>query len=141
MAGKIVADTLEHSTAGSIATNYVVNGSAKVWVNFNGAAATLSPRDSFNTSSLTDVGTGQHKVLFTNNMNNAVYHGMATSGCNLNGNSYTCWTGIDITASGTGDTDAYTSKTTSEVQICNLDGGNNLEDSIDMNCILHGDLA
>ena len=27
MAGKIVADTLEHSTAGSIATNYVVEGS------------------------------------------------------------------------------------------------------------------
>ncbi len=31
MAGKIVADTLEHSTAGSIATNFVVNGSAKAW--------------------------------------------------------------------------------------------------------------
>jgi hypothetical protein len=29
MAGKIVADTLEHSTAGSIATNYVVEGSAQ----------------------------------------------------------------------------------------------------------------
>ena len=31
MAGKIIADTLEHSTAGSIATNYVVEGSAKAW--------------------------------------------------------------------------------------------------------------
>ena len=31
--GKIVADTLEHSTAGSIATNYVVEGSAKAWCN------------------------------------------------------------------------------------------------------------
>jgi hypothetical protein len=29
MAGTIVADTLTHSTAGSIATNYVVEGSAK----------------------------------------------------------------------------------------------------------------
>ena len=27
MAGKIVADTLEHSTAGSVDTQYVVNGS------------------------------------------------------------------------------------------------------------------
>ena len=35
MAGKIVADTLEHSTAGSIATNYVVEGSAKAWLNYN----------------------------------------------------------------------------------------------------------
>ena len=32
MAGKIIADTLEHSTAGSVDRNqYVVNGSAKAW--------------------------------------------------------------------------------------------------------------
>ena len=35
MAGKIVADTLEHSTAGSIATNYVVDGSSKHFVRYN----------------------------------------------------------------------------------------------------------
>ena len=29
--GKIKADTLEHSTAGSLDTQYVVNGSAKAW--------------------------------------------------------------------------------------------------------------
>ena len=36
--GKIKADTLEHSTAGSLDTSYVVNGSAKAWVNFNGTS-------------------------------------------------------------------------------------------------------
>ena len=60
MAGKIVADTLEHSTAGSIATNYVVEGSAKQWSNYSGAGTTL--RDSFNTSSATDNGTGQYTI-------------------------------------------------------------------------------
>ena len=35
MAGKIIADTLEHSTAGSLTTDYVVNGSAKAWIRFD----------------------------------------------------------------------------------------------------------
>jgi hypothetical protein len=78
MAGKIVADTLEHSTAGSIATNYVVNGSAKAWVNVDGTG-TVSLRDSFNATSLTDNGTGDYSHSFTNSMGN-VNH--ASSGMN-----------------------------------------------------------
>ena len=54
MAGKIVADTLEHSTAGSIATNYVVEGSAKAWAGVTDAAGTTL-NQSLNISSLTDV--------------------------------------------------------------------------------------
>ena len=44
--GTLKADTLTHSTAGSLATNYVVNGSAKAWVNFNGTGtvATRQPK-------------------------------------------------------------------------------------------------
>ena len=48
MAGKIVADTLEHSTAGSIATNYVVEGSLKAWV---GAEVDATHQRSLNFSS------------------------------------------------------------------------------------------
>jgi hypothetical protein len=70
MAGTIAADTLTHSTAGSIATNYVVEGSAKAWVNFNTNTST-SVLDSFNTASLTDNGTGDTTQTFTNAMNNA----------------------------------------------------------------------
>ena len=51
--GTLKADTLTHSTAGSLATNFVVNGSAKAWVNFNGES-TLSVRDSLNIGSVTD---------------------------------------------------------------------------------------
>jgi len=73
MAGKIVADTLEHSTAGSIATNYVVEGSAKVWASFDQDSSGHPVYDSFNVASTTDVTTGITKIAFTNAMNNALF--------------------------------------------------------------------
>mgnify|MGYP003132034856 CR=1 FL=1 len=83
MAGTIAADTLTHSTAGSIATNYVVNGSAKAWVNFDGTG-TISIRDGNNATSLTDSGTGLYSVNYTNNMANDDY---ATNVSNIMQNS------------------------------------------------------
>ena len=79
MAGKIIADTLEHSTAGSLDTQYVVNGSAKVWISLTVAAAIES---SLNVSSVTDVGTGEFDPQITNSMSDALY-------C--------CNTGVDLT--------------------------------------------
>jgi len=64
--GTLKADTLTHSTAGSVDTNFVVNGSAKAWMQAVGAGTSYN--DSFNTSSLTDVGTGNIRVTYTNNM-------------------------------------------------------------------------
>tara|TARA_R100000278_G_scaffold5573_1_gene8451 strand:- start:156 stop:542 length:387 start_codon:yes stop_codon:yes gene_type:complete len=69
MAGKIVADTLEHSTAGSVDTQYVVNGSAKAWATLDGTG-TIAFRDSFNHSSSTDNGTGDYTFTFTNALSN-----------------------------------------------------------------------
>ena len=88
MAGKIVADTLEHSTAGSVDTQYVVNGSAKTWVNFNGSG-TIAIRTSFNVSSLTDNGTGDYTVNLTNSFSDEPAANM-TSGRN---NTYYSSTG------------------------------------------------
>ena len=85
MAGKIIADTLEHSTAGSVTTDYVVNGSAKAWANFN-AITTTAVRDSLNISSLTDSATGNTTITLTSSMSDANYTGSmynnATSGVN-----------------------------------------------------------
>jgi len=78
MAGKIVADTLEHSTAGSIATNYVVEGSAKAWMQLNGTG-TIAIQGSFNTSSATDNTTGDYQQNYTNALSNDNYSGTATS--------------------------------------------------------------
>jgi len=72
MAGKIVADTLEHSTAGSLDTQYVVNGSAKAWVNLDGTG-TIAISDSFNVTSATDNGTGNYTITIANDMSNTVY--------------------------------------------------------------------
>ena len=45
---------------------------AKAWVNFNGRN-TPSIRDSFNVSSITDLGTGKYKITFTNALANVNY--------------------------------------------------------------------
>ena len=79
MAGTIAADTLTHSTAGSIATNYVVEGSAKAWVNFTTSSST-SNLASLNVSSLTDNGTGDTTITYTNAMNTDNYASVGLCG-------------------------------------------------------------
>jgi len=46
-------------------TTYSARGIAKAWVNFNGTG-TIAARDSENVSSLTDNGTGEYVVNWTN---------------------------------------------------------------------------
>ncbi len=70
MAGTIIADTLTHSTAGSVTTDFVVNGSAKAWVN---GTATASINNSFNCSSGTDHGTGDYSITLTNAFSAVTY--------------------------------------------------------------------
>ena len=72
MAGTIAADTLTHSTAGSLTTDFIVKGTAKVWVNFNGTG-TVAIRDDNNVTSITDGGTGLYTVNYTSNMSDANY--------------------------------------------------------------------
>lgn len=45
---------------------------SKAWVNFNGQS-TVAIKDNFNVSSITDNGTGDYTVTFTNAMANANY--------------------------------------------------------------------
>ena len=56
----------------TVGTSYVVNGSAKAWVNFNGTG-TIAIRDSLNVASLTDINVGRYEVNFTNSMADANY--------------------------------------------------------------------
>lgn len=70
---QIKATTLSN-LAGSktVPTDTVVDGSAKAWVNFNGTG-TVAIRRAFNVSSITDNGTGDYTVNFTNAMADANY--------------------------------------------------------------------
>jgi len=80
MAGKIVADQIEHSTAGSLDTSYVVNGSAKVWTADQTLASsgTSYTGDTFNVSSVTDETTGQCLVNFVNSLSSNGYPSQGT---------------------------------------------------------------
>jgi len=120
MAGKIVADQLEHSTAGSLDTQFVVNGSAKMY-GFSNSGAT--PDSSFNVASMTDNSTGNYDFNLTSSMSNALYQvSAAATGANkVNGTS--------------------TNNTASEVNIQTRDlGSNTLVDNYASPAI-HGDLA
>ena len=53
----------------TVETGYVVNGSAKAWVNFDGQVGPAI-RDSLNTSSLSDIATGHYSQNFSAAMGN-----------------------------------------------------------------------
>ena len=53
----------------------------QAWVNFNGVG-TPAIRDSYNVSSITDNGTGDYTVNFTNNMANINYSTVSSAGGN-----------------------------------------------------------
>ena len=67
---KIANNSVTVAEGGS-ATTTTVQGLAKMWFYKNTAGSAFA--DSFNTSSLTDTGTGDFTVVFNNNMNNAFY--------------------------------------------------------------------
>ena len=76
MAGKIVADTLEHSTAGSLDTQYVVDGSAKAWARTSGNGDVVE--DNLNMASITDNSTGDKTIGLVSNMGSTLYAVVAT---------------------------------------------------------------
>ena len=104
--GKIKADTLEHSTAGSLDTQYVVNGSAKAWIDKPANGASIN--DSFNISSLDDDGIGDFGLHYSSSLLSANY---AVSGMADDFGSTTSAANIDTStgtnASGSIDLEVY----------------------------------
>lgn len=66
------------SGSASVPSDTVINGSAKAWVNFNGTG-TVAIRASFNVSSITDNGTGNYTVNFTNSVADVNYSTLITA--------------------------------------------------------------
>ena len=69
LTGTTTAGSIAVTGEGNSTTTNLQNGLAKVWVNFNGTS-TIAIRDSSNVASLTDVGTGDYRVNFTNDLGN-----------------------------------------------------------------------
>ena len=74
-----VATIQDTSGNNSSTPEQVFQGRAKAWVNFNGSG-TVSIRDSFNVSSVTDNNQGDFSVNFTTAMANANYAASLATG-------------------------------------------------------------
>lgn len=74
--GTLLTDTIKSSTSGPVAfqntSGTEVGTLCRAWVNFNGTG-TVAIRGSFNVSSITDNGTGDYTVNFTNAMPDSNY--------------------------------------------------------------------
>ena len=75
-------DNIETTSGNNFVSTQI--SSAKAWVKFNGTG-TVSIRDSFNVSSITDGGTGKYQVNFTNNMPNSNYVAALSASGTYNG--------------------------------------------------------
>ena len=75
--GTLKADTLTHSTAGSLATNFVVEGSLKYWAFINQSTGVIE--NSLNIASQTDNGTGDTTITFSSAMTDAFHSTNVTS--------------------------------------------------------------
>ena len=128
MAGKLIADQIEHSTAGSLDTSYVVNGSAKVWVHINNVNDVISVGNSLNTSSITDVGTGMNRTNYSNSFSSAE-------------------TGITVSVYTTGSysnwvrTTGYYNQYSNSHEHLMIDETDSFYDATSNNSTVHGDLA
>ena len=72
MASELRVNTLKDASGNnSVATSFVAGGSAKVWINLNGATA--AARDSLNVSSVTDVSGGRNQPNYTTSFSAATY--------------------------------------------------------------------
>jgi hypothetical protein len=74
----LTVQTISNGTISTSSAN-VING-AKAWVNFNGTG-TVAIRASYNVSSITDNGTGDYTVNFTNAFSDANYSMVASGTC------------------------------------------------------------
>jgi hypothetical protein len=82
MAGTLTISTLSDGTNSTSATN-LVKAPCVAWVNFNGTG-TVAIRASYNVSSITDNGTGDYTINYTNALADANYSFVVT-GYNLSG--------------------------------------------------------
>ena len=73
MASELRVNTLKDASGNnSIATSFVAAGSAKAWAHVTGTGD-VAIDDSLNTSGITDRGTGEYTVSYSNNMGNTHY--------------------------------------------------------------------
>ena len=130
MASELRVNTLKDAAGNnSVGMEYVANGSAKAWVNFNGTG-TVAVRDSGSGSGGADNGTGDYTVTVSSAFNNADYSCAGVAQQNTSGGRGDFFIGLHSTAQTT---------TTRRVSICDSNG--NATDGLIGNLQIQGDLA
>ena len=128
MASELRVNTIKDASGNnSIATSFIAEGSAKVWVNFDGTAGSLSPRDSHNVTSLTDNGTGDYTITIASDMGNTNYSSVG-SGQNTSNTNYGTVFNPASVATGT-------------LQVKYHNASEAIKDGAQQNVLIHGDLA
>tara|TARA_B100000575_G_C22928449_1_gene538176 strand:+ start:368 stop:742 length:375 start_codon:yes stop_codon:yes gene_type:complete len=122
--------TLVVNTINDLSGNSITQGTAKAWINFDGTG-TIASRDTFNTTSLTDVGTGNYSFDFVSDMANNDY---AISGQNR---SPGVRAGAGINAPSNSDSDAATGS----LEFFTIFVSGDPFDYTQISVIIHGDLA
>ena len=123
----IKADTLVASDGTSPAT-LTGQSAAKAWMNLNGSA-TIGLRDSVNTSSVSDRGTGLYTQSFTSNMANSNYAGSGSA------------QDTDGDDDGRNRLQVTNAANTSSAYVNTFDTGGSADDVAYVTSIIHGDLA
>jgi hypothetical protein len=101
MASILRVNTLtDASSNNSTAMSTINKGTVKAWVNLNGTG-TVAINSSFNTSGITDEGTGHYSHSFTNNFADAHYVGSGSAMFSTSTNLHTITIGDNDGAAGT----------------------------------------
>jgi len=108
----------------------IASGTAKAWVNFNGTG-TVAIIDSYNVASITDNGTGDYTINFTNAMTDADYCVSGGVSTNSGGQGYR-WLAVGS------DNNSDFSKTTSGVRVQSAAQNDAMTDAPLVYAIIHG---
>ena len=129
-----IGNTSTYVSDGGNVTQNTVQGLAKAWVNIDGSG-TISIKDSFNGSSVTDRGSSQYTATFTNSMSTVNYAITGTMGFdNVNGTGYLA--APLNTAISTWKTTSY-----NQMDFYHANTTRHGSDANDVADVIHGDLA
>jgi hypothetical protein len=131
--GVTTAGSIDVTGEGNSTTTNLQQGLAKVFINFNGTG-TIATRDSFNTSSIADLGTGNYRVVYNNNMGNFNYTNVLN--CNNTSNFNGMFGSTDNAAGGEGGLN-----TTSQIEFFTCSAHTTNGDPRTVQIATFGDLA
>ena len=125
LTGKTSAGSIVVTGEGGSTTTNMQQGLVKAWLNLDGDS-TASIVDNLNVGSLTDNGTGNFTVTYTNNMGNTTYAVVV---------------GIDEASNSGGTLTIGNVHTTSQLKLLSRNSSASLADENSLNAAILGDLA